>query len=209
MTIKTKMIIDNNIPAGNWEDKYNSKNPIARVLLHRFIKTIKNIIQTIQHQIGSITEIGCGEGNLISEIKANIPAIKVKACDFSEKIIKIAKKNYPSMHFHVKNIYDISEEESADLLLCCEVLEHLELPGKALERLNRVTKKYCILSVPNEPLWRILNFARGKYLRHFGNTPGHVQHWSSHQFVTLIQKHMDVLIIKTVLPWTIVLAKKK
>jgi predicted SAM-dependent methyltransferase len=100
-------------------------------------------------------------------------------------------------------------EDSADFILCCEVLEHLEFPEKALKTLNTITGKYCLLSVPNEPLWRCLNMVRGKYIHDLGNTPGHIQHWSLHQFVKLIKKYMDVLMVKFVLPWTLVLSKKK
>jgi hypothetical protein len=30
--------------------------------------------------------------------------------------------------------------------------------------------------VPREPIWRIGNMARGRYLGDLGNTPGHIQH---------------------------------
>ena len=47
-----------------------------------------------------------------------------------------------------------------------------------------------------------LNLARGKYLTALGNTPGHVQHWSSQAFVKLIERYFEVLDMRRPLPWT-------
>lgn len=197
------------IPVGNWENKYESKNPVARYLTGNFTKTIKHMILHIQEHIDSITEVGCGEGYLINTIHSAIPHKKIRASDFSEKIIETAKEKFPHLDFYVRSIYDMRPEDSADLILCCEVLEHLEFPEMALQKLNTITGKYCLFSVPNEPLWRFLNLIRGKYIHNFGNTPGHIQHWSLHQFVHLIKNYMDVVMVKFVLPWTLVLSKKK
>ena len=206
--ILRKTNLDDGIPVGNWENKYESRNPVARFLTHNFIKTIKQIIWQRQTHIKSIAEVGCGEGYLISEIHTMVPFLNIKASDFSEKIIKTARERFPFLDFYVKSIYDMGPEDGADFILCCEVLEHLEFPEKALKKLNTITGKYCLLSVPNEPLWRCLNIVRGKYIHDLGNTPGHIQHWSLHQFVKLIKKYMDVLMVKFVLPWTLVLSKK-
>jgi hypothetical protein len=40
-------------------------------------------------------------------------------------------------------------------------MEHLEHPEEALQSIRRVASKYVILSVPREPLWSIMNMARG------------------------------------------------
>ncbi|MBN2533710.1 MAG: class I SAM-dependent methyltransferase [Spirochaetales bacterium] len=204
-----KMILNDDIPAGNWENKYESKNPVARFLMQRFMKTMKLIILQRKSEITSISEVGCGEGYVTSEIHNMVPFVKIKASDFSGEIIKTAGEKFPFLDFYVKSIYDLGPEDSADFIICCEVLEHLEFPGKALERLAVITGKYCLLTVPNEPLWRCLNMIRGKYLNDFGNTPGHIQHWSLHQFVKLVKTYMNVLMVKFILPWTLVLSKKK
>ena len=48
----------------------------------------------------------------------------------------------------------------------------------SLAEIRRVTTSHALLSVPREPIWRMLNFLRGKYWSSGGNTPGHLQHWS-------------------------------
>ncbi|MBO7634213.1 MAG: hypothetical protein J6S72_07510, partial [Lachnospiraceae bacterium] len=78
-----------------------------------------------------------------------------------------------------------------------------EHPAKALKELERVSAKYILVTVPNEPLWRILNMVRGAYLKDFGNTPGHIQHWNKRQFIKMIRANTKLRIVKfqKALPW--------
>jgi hypothetical protein len=61
--------------------------------------------------------------------------------------------------------------------------------------------------VPREPLWRVLNLARGKYLADLGNTPGHVNHWSRGGFLDLLSRRFEIVEARTPLPWTMALCK--
>jgi hypothetical protein len=47
----------------------------------------------------------------------------------------------------------------------------------------RCAERHLLVSVPREPLWRMLNMARGAYWPALGNTPGHLNHWSRRSFV--------------------------
>ena len=98
---------------------------------------------------------------------------------------------------------------SFDLVFALEVLEHLEHPRVALEELCRVSGRWLILSVPREPLWRILNLARLRYATSLGNTPGHVQHWSCRRFADLVSEFADVRAVLRPLPWTVLLAETR
>jgi len=90
-----------------------------------------------------------------------------------------------------------------------EVLEHLEDPRVALREIQRTAAGYVLLSVPREPVWRAMNLARFAYWRDLGNTPGHLQHWSSGAFVNLVRAFFEILEVRRPLPWTVVLAVKK
>jgi hypothetical protein len=70
-----------------------------------------------------------------------------------------------------------------------------------------VARRHLLVSVPREPLWRVLNVARGAYLRELGNTPGHVNHWSRHGFVRLLERHGEVVEARSPFPWTMVLVR--
>ena len=196
-------------PAGNLTDKYSTRNPLYRVLMGGFFRSMEELLKEVRDDISTVSEIGCGEGHLAARL-ASMGFASVRCCDYSEEIIDVARgmNTIQGLTFHVKSIYDTGPEESADLVVCCEVLEHLEDPGTALERLHSLDARYYLLSVPNEPLFRFLNMLRGKYLRSFGNTPGHIQHWTSREFVRLISGRFRVIAKRKPLPWTMVLCER-
>ena len=94
-------------------------------------------------------------------------------------------------------------------MVCCEVLEHLTDPARALDVLARLAQPNLIVSVPREPLWRMLNIARCRYWQALGNTPGHLQHWSAPSFLGLLEAHVEVREVRTPLPWTMALCRRR
>lgn len=197
------------IVVGNLYDKYGSVNPIVRWIMGGFANTLSSLVAQVAPR--TIHEIGCGEGYWVLNWKQQ--GIEARGSDFSEKVIELAcenaqTRNMPRSIFSACNIYNIEfERDSADLIVCCEVLEHLEDPEAGLSALQRVATDHVILSVPREPIWSTLNLVRGKYLSSFGNTPGHIQHWSSRKFMELVGRYFDVVEVKTPLPWTMLLCR--
>ena len=86
-------LLDEGVPVGNWYDKYNTQNPVAKYLVRNFFRTIKELLDPVRNEITSITDLGCGEGYLTKYIYTLNIVEKIKACDFSSKVIDIAKKN--------------------------------------------------------------------------------------------------------------------
>ena len=133
--------------------------------------------------------------------------------DFSGKVIELARANalergMASDLFSVESVYELPlRATKPELIICCEVLEHLEHPEDALRALQAAAKEYVIVSVPREPIWSVLNLARGKYLMSGGNTPGHIQRWSAPAFKTLVSRYFDILEIRAPLPWTMLLCR--
>lgn len=202
---------ENGIVIGNTYDKYGSHNPIIRKIMEGFDSALSGLVSKAAPK--SIHEIGCGEGFWV--LQWNQKGMSARGSDFSSRIIDLARMNAaskgvsPSL-FDVRSIYELdSDRDKADLVVCCEVLEHLEWPEDGLRALQRVVGQYLILSVPHEPVWRALNLARGKYIADFGNTPGHIQHWSRRGFVAFVSKCFEVVEVKTPLPWIMLLCRPR
>lgn len=195
-----------NVP-GNYYDKYHTKNPIARLLMNGFIGSLKNCLDQIQ--VTRVLDAGCGEGELTNLVYQQLPGLeKLKGIELEAVTVAEANRRFPHLDISQGTIYDLPfENDSFDLVMACEVLEHLEDPQKAIKEIMRVSKRYMLVSVPREPIWRICNMARGKYLSRLGNTPGHIQHWSSRQFVKLIGAHARILKVNKPFPWTMILAE--
>ncbi len=203
-----KPVVEDGVIAGNIYPKYTTRNPIARLLLRGFFNKLENLVSYVDPP--KIHEVGCGEGYLISRFANDKRTLT--GSDFSSQVIELARHSPHSgqITFKVASIYELNRvDDSASLVLCCEVLEHLEFTEKAVDVFAELADPYLIASVPREPLWRVLNMLRGNYLRDFGNTPGHLNHWSKDNFLYLLKKRFEILRVETPLPWTMVLCQTR
>lgn len=199
-------------PEGNFYDKYHSANKIEKKLMDNFFAKIIRILNGRRINPKAILEAGCGEGHVTGYLANLFKDAKIKGFDVSETVIEKAKNNFPEIEFEKNNIYKTGEDDGKfDLVVACEVLEHLEKPEKALEELRRVSAKYILISVPREPLWRFMNMMRGKYISDFGNTPGHIQHWGKKSMLKFLNtcRGIKVIGIECPIPWIMFLIEKK
>lgn len=195
-------------PAGNFYDKYRTRNPLARALMTGFLGAFDAL--AARAGPGSALEIGCGEGELSMRLAR--AGRTVQACDIAPAAVAEARIRVAAAGLDVR--VDCCAVEAVrdryaprDLVVCCEVLEHLDDPAGALRTLAALSRRHVLVSVPREPLWRVLNMARGRYWPALGNTPGHVQHWSRRSFVALLSSTFDVQEVRAPLPWTMALCR--
>ena len=188
--------------------KYITHNPISRFLVARFFREISRLIA--RSACESVLEIGCGEGVLLHHLRPQLARARIVALDIDRADVTTALCNSPFANYAVASAYALPFREGAfDLAVCCEVLEHLDDPDQALREMQRVVSEYCVVSVPSEPIWRVLNLLRGAYVRQWGNTPGHVNHWSHKTFRLCLERYFDVVETVHPLPWTGALCAKR
>lgn len=199
---------ESSVVAGNVYDKYATGNPIARRLMARFLTSAEDLVR--QTGARSAHEVGCGEGHLATILAQQ--GLAIRGSDLSTQIIaeagREAERRGVELPLKVASLYDLRAPADAEqLIVCCEVLEHLEEPERAISVLAQLARPWLLASVPREPLWRLLNVARGKYLRELGNTPGHLQHFSSRDFLDLLSSRFEIIEVRRPLPWTMALAR--
>jgi 2-polyprenyl-3-methyl-5-hydroxy-6-metoxy-1,4-benzoquinol methylase len=195
--------------AGNYYNKYESKNPLVRILMRGFFTAFDKLLNRTDAK--TVYECGCGEGYMSLHLLR--AGYIVNGCDISPDMVRQALGRIQNAGFNGEFIaQDILEAKDksniADLVVCCEVLEHTQNSEEALRNIVRLSKKWVILSVPNEPWWRMMNMARLKYVGQLGNTPGHMRHWSSASFKQMVSQHLEVVEQLTPFPWTMLLCKK-
>ncbi len=189
-------------------DKYRSKNPISRYLIGHFFDTLYELVKPLP--IRSLIDVGCGEGFALTRLSPLLEDVTCFAIDLDPNEVADARKNLPFAQVSTGSAYQVPVQDSGvDLLICTEVLEHLEDPAKALREFHRATAHYALLSVPREPIWCALNMARGAHWRSLGNTPGHLNHWSSRGFRKFVSPLFHVREIRNPLPWTMLLLEKR
>jgi 2-polyprenyl-3-methyl-5-hydroxy-6-metoxy-1,4-benzoquinol methylase len=193
---------------GNVYPKYTTSNPLARLLVDNFARSLDGLVERTGAR--QVHEVGCGEGFLSSRLANR--GLRVRGSDLSAAAIEEARtragEHGLAIPFQVADLYSLSPDtDAAELVICCEVLEHVPDPERALRTLAGLARPWLILSVPREPLWCLLNMARGHYLRSLGNTPGHLQHWSASRFRRLVGCHAEIVESRTPLPWTMLLCR--
>ena len=188
--------------------KHTHKNPIQQLLINNFYKTLINVIKPLKAK--TILDVGCGEGFSLNKLNENNIGEKLEGIDYSKEAISIGKKLFPNLLLKQGSIYDLPYKDNTfDLVLCTEVLEHLENPKKGLQEILRMSKKYILVSVPNEPFFMMSNFLRGKNVMRFGNDSEHINHWTIFSFQKFLKsKNIRINKLKLPFPWILVLGEK-
>jgi 2-polyprenyl-3-methyl-5-hydroxy-6-metoxy-1,4-benzoquinol methylase len=196
------------VPTGNTFDKYGSTNPVVRRLMARFESDLDELFA--QAGPASVLDVGCGEGVLTERWAERLGTGRVVGIDLEDEKLAAewAGRRRENLEFRATSgdALPFSEGEF-DLVAAVEVLEHVPDPARTLDEMARVARRHLLVSVPREPLWRALNLARGAYVRDLGNTPGHLNHWSKRGFVRLLERHGEVVRVRSPLPWTMLLVR--
>jgi 2-polyprenyl-3-methyl-5-hydroxy-6-metoxy-1,4-benzoquinol methylase len=193
---------------GNVYDKYGTSNPVERRLVAAFMANLDELVARTGAR--EAHEVGCGEGEI--SIRLAQRGIGVRGTDAFPEVLEEARRRAAAVdveiHFEATPIEELDpERHAAGLVVCCEVLEHLEDPARGLEALAGLARPWLIASVPREPLWRALNLARLSYVRELGNTPGHLSHWSRGGFERFLGERFEVVEVRSPTPWTMALCR--
>lgn len=127
------------------EDYYNHHWSFVKGLSPQEEERIRQTISLIPEDVSSILDVGCGDGRITNHL---IPQYsRVVGLESSKEALRYVKTE--------KMLGSIDclpfPDRNFDLVLCCEVLEHLpfRVYPKAMEELERVASKYIIVTVPN------------------------------------------------------------
>jgi SAM-dependent methyltransferase len=134
----------------------------------------------------------------------------VVGIDLEEESIQAgwSERQAPNLEYRVMEAANLPFAESEFALASAiEVLEHVPDPEHTVAEMARCAERHLLVSVPHEPLWRMLNMARGAYWSALGNTPGHLNHWSRRSFVELLGRHGEVVEVRSPFPWTMLLVR--
>ena len=190
--------------AGNTYDKYASTNPVEQRMMQGFFDALDGLLRELDP--GTVVEVGAGEGRVTERLVERFPSATVIGLDLVDDDLAGDWAGLGLPMFFGDATRLPFADRSIDLVVGLEVLEHVPGPEAALREIARVCRHAAVLSVPREPIWRAGNMARGRYLGDLGNTPGHVNHWSSRAFGRFVGRELDVEAMRRPLPWTMVRA---
>ena len=198
---------------GNYK-KYTTKNPLKRKMVEnlnaRILEIVKDTISGFDKPAGervSILDAGCGEGFVVNLLCQNLDGGIAGICglELTEEALDIAREKNPGISFVQGDICKMPFESGTfDIVLCTEVLEHLENPSEALSELMRVSKGAVIVTVPHEPWFCMGNLLVLKNVTRLGNPIDHINHWTYQGFQAFLRGNTCVeWKMKKSFPWTI------
>lgn len=187
--------------------KYRSKNPVVRALIRRFVERLHGLFVEA-NPVTNVVEIGVGEGFLSGYLSERFPEKRFTGLEPREEDLRALKQKFPRIDARVGSIYDLSVlEPPYDLVLCCEVLEHLPDVPRALDQLASLGARHLILTVPHEPYFMLSNLARLKNVTRLGNDPEHINHYGKAAFGRLLESRFQVVELVTSYPWILALVR--
>jgi 2-polyprenyl-3-methyl-5-hydroxy-6-metoxy-1,4-benzoquinol methylase len=196
------------VVTGNTYDKYGSTNPLVRRMMDGFEGTLEELLGAAAPR--SLLDVGCGEGVLVHKWAQRLGDRRIVGIDLEEPSIQEgwAQRQAPNLEYRVMRAENLPfADNEFDVACAIEVLEHVPNPQHTLAEMARCAERHLLVSVPREPLWRMLNMVRGAYISDLGNTPGHLNHWSKRSFVRLLSRHGEVVQARSPFPWTMLLVR--
>lgn len=103
----------------------------------------------------SILEIGCGSGRIVAHFKGKHGIRRAYGADISEKAISFSVAHHRDSEFFVCNIDEENlpfEDSGIDIVLLCDIVEHVKDYDHLLREAIRVGK-HVVIKVPLERTW--------------------------------------------------------
>ncbi len=145
----------------HFEDKYIDEIQ-ADIKVNYFTPVIKHVIHNNSYE--KICDIGCGNGVFTAYLKHLLPNCELHGIDSSDYALNKAIENGFDK---ISMVNDFSSDlipysdESFDLIICKDVLEHLVNPMHLVKEMHRLLKKdgKLLIHVPNHfSIWGRLRF---------------------------------------------------
>jgi SAM-dependent methyltransferase len=146
-----------------WEvvPDYLRYNPGAR---HRRRLMLRALPRT---KCASLLDVGCGDGLLLRILRRERPDIgSLAGADLAAAQVERNRERMKDMKFHVLDIQTAAIEETFDVVVCSEVVEHVEDQRKAMLHLSRMVSPggWLVVTCPTGTMYHTE--------KHFG----HVHH---------------------------------
>lgn len=112
-------------------------------------------------QIVAFVDIGCAEGFYVKNVASLHDRTFCIGIDIARAYIKKARSNYNALNtdYIVCDVENLPfKDNSIDVVLCSEVLEHVYNYRSSLAELSRVGRKYLVISFPGHSyLYRLIS----------------------------------------------------
>jgi SAM-dependent methyltransferase len=148
------------LPGDDWDRHWGdyaesaAHNP-AQQLRRKVIKAVL----ALPGRTARVLDIGCGQGDLIAELKSDYPEAQLCGIDFSHAGLEVARQKVPGATFIERDLLHAADlppelDHWATEAVCSEVLEHVDDPKTLLQNASAYLSSGCrlVITVPGGPM---------------------------------------------------------
>ncbi|KAB2947785.1 MAG: methyltransferase [Candidatus Methanoperedens nitroreducens] len=174
-----------------YENKYLQLNPSMHVedIPKKFDRLMS--VFNSDNKYKKVLDIGCGSGVLINMMANELFPEIAMGCDISLNILSQSKKLVPSNHYiRCDGLSLPFKNDTIDLVLITDLVEHVNQPDKLLYEVERVSKEMLIIIPIESGFFSDIAF---KFMRLIGletniERYGHIHRFKSNKCKNLIEK---------------------
>jgi ubiquinone/menaquinone biosynthesis C-methylase UbiE len=165
-----------------YKDAFLSDFNLKWPVLSGFIPRDRNIL---------VVDFGCGNGEILKEIKKINPALKCIGLDVSNEALRQAKEKNPDVDFF--KIEDGEKlplkDSSIDFVFSSEVIEHIYDTQNAFKELSRILKPggKALITTPYHGLIKNIILALFYFDDHFNPTGPHIRFFTQKSLYLLLE----------------------
>ena len=166
-----------------FDDSHNTDN--FQNEIYRYAYNLAN-----QNNYNSILDVGCGSGYKLLKYFGQKQTIGVD----EQPTIDFLSEKYPNKNWLNLDEFYNSYEESNDLILSIDVIEHILNPNVLLEKLKKLQFKKLIISTPDRDLLSKLHVYPDNYDTQAGPpyNEAHIREWNKEEFIRYISDYFEI-----------------
>lgn len=182
-------------------DEFHKKSNVQKVVVNEKNFTYRHVISIIEHQIFrmfkgykkdiEMLDYGCGAGTLSFYFASK--GMRVNGIDISTQAIELANKSAKELGIEKNASFYKSDEgikeiksKKYDIVLCLEVIEHVEKDNELIRYLVSKLRKGGVLILSTPTIEAPLN--RLGLTRNFDKEVGHLRRYSPSELISYIER---------------------
>ena len=192
--------MDANYYNTGWESEWDDMKQYGP-----FSRHLRRLLISQLHKISfkSLLDVGCGQGSFLYELQNIFPDVDFHGSDFSSSALDLASKKISNCEFNEMDITSDLLDRKFDVVICSEVLEHIENDEVAINNLCTMTQKFLLVSSPQGRMRKfeervvghVRNYAKGELVEKLisaGVEPLDVIEWGFPFYSPLYRNYLEL-----------------
>jgi SAM-dependent methyltransferase len=167
----------------------------AQSLRHQMLESF--FLDQNMPKTASTLDVGCGDGRFLGRLH-QLGYVNLYGCDWRDNV-EAVEFEYRKVDLDTEGLQTYPPE-SFDVVICSDVIEHLENPSQLIRNIHRVLRRGGVLFItfPNcANVFQRFHFLMrgncGRYMPHVYGPHGHISMLPSWVFEYLIRDYFDIV----------------